>query len=226
MRSVRITGAHQAWFNGTSKILATSAFDEVMWRVHLMPMTGTGSSRLDPRIPKYLAEFTNDYWQLVDYGSQDVCLVALNASNTVHTTLGGNSDVYTFPEDMSGNPTGGGVAQLNDAFESLSIPGNWINASFSYGTILRRIIGMFILNQRYWVIRGNTAGNGRHSILDAGLNATVDQVGSVTDLNSAASSLGLDSSGVTGSTLIREMLRIFAAQFDTRPYTFDPGFIV
>lgn len=200
------------------------------WRIHLMPMVGTGSSRFDPRVPKYKNEFGAFHWQgPVDYGSQDACFVALDADATTHSTLSAHADVLTVPANLDSNPTAGAVTTTQNALEALSIPAGWVNTSLTWRTIVRVVIGMFVLNQRYWVISGNELGNGRRSIFDnVNLNSTVSQIPAQARawLDAAAASMNLDTSGITGSTTIRQMLQIFGQQFAANPYTFDPDFVV
>ncbi len=199
------------------------------WRIHLMPMTGTGSSRLDPRVPKYVSEFGAFQWQLVDYGSQDACLAAVDADATTHSTLSAHADVLTVPANLDANPGSGAVTTTQNALEGLSIPAGWVSTSLTWRTITRVVIGMFLLNQRYWVVAGNALGNGRQSIFDdVNLSSTVSQIPAqkLNLLTEAANSLGLDSSTITGSTTIRQMLFSFGQQFANRPYTFDAAFVV
>lgn len=194
-----------------------------------MPMTGTGSSHVDPRVPKYVAEFGSAQWQLVDYGSQDACLVAVDADATTHATLTAHADVLTVPANLDSNPSAAAVTTTQNALEALTIPAGWVTTSLTWRTIVRVVIGMFVLNQRYWVIAGNTIGNGRRSIFDSvNLASTVGQMPAQERaiLQQAANSLTLDTSGISGSTTIRQMLQIFGQQFATRAYTFDPSFVV
>jgi hypothetical protein len=199
------------------------------WRIHLMPMSGTGANRFDPRIPKYLAEFGAAQWQIVDYGSQDVALVALDADSATHSTLTAHSDVLTVPANLENTPSAGAVTTTRNALEALNIPGGWVNTSTAWRTIVRVVVGMFLWNQRYWVIRSGNVGNGRQSILDGvSLDSTVSQIpaASRTDMNAAATSLGVDTSSITGATTVRQALQIIGQQFATTPYKFDEAFTV
>jgi hypothetical protein len=199
------------------------------WRIHLLPMTGGGTSHLDPRVPKYLAEFGAGQWQLVDYGSQDVCFVALDADAATHSALTAHADVLTVPANLDNTPGAGAVTTTRNALEALDIPGGWVTTSTPWRTVVRVVVGMFLLNQRFWVIRGNNIGNGRHSLLDGvDLDMTVADIPQAArqDLQEAALSLELDTSEVTGATTIREMLRIIGQQFAARPYVFDAAFVV
>lgn len=199
------------------------------WRIHLMPMTGTGANRFDPRVPKYVSEFGAFQWQLVDYGSMDSCFVALDADTTTHNTLTAHSDVLTVPANLDNTPGAAAVTTTQNALEALQIPNGWVNTSRTWRTIVRVVIGMFILNQRFWVQRGNTIGDGRHSIFDGlNLDSTVGQLSQAVrdDLEIVCTGLEIDTSAITGATTIRAMLQNFGLQFAARPYVFDPTFTV
>lgn len=201
------------------------------WRIHLMPMTGTGANRFDPRVPKYISEFGAFQWQLVDYGSQDDCVVALDADATTHSTLTAHADVLTVPANLDNTPGAGAVTTTRAALEAMQIPAGWVTTSVTWRTIVRVVVGMMILNQRFWVIRGGNIGDGRHSIFDGvDLDSTVGDIPAAAraDLTEAATSapLSLDVSGIGLSTTIRAMLQNLGLQMSARPYTFDAAFIV
>lgn len=200
------------------------------WRIHLMPMTGTGSSHLDPRIPKYKSEFGAFQWQgPVDYGSQDACIIAIDTDAAVQTTLSAHADDTAVPANLDSSPSAAAVTTTQSALEALAIPAGWVNTSLTWRTIVRVVLGMFILNQRYWVISANQLGNGRRSIFDnVSLSSTVSQIPAQARawLDQAAASMNLDSSSITGATTIRQMLQIFGQQFAANAYTFDPAFVV
>jgi hypothetical protein len=200
----------------------------VTWRIHLMPMTPTG--RNGSREPKYRSEFGSFLWQgPIDYGSMDACIIALDADATTHATLTAHSDVLTVPANLDGTPSAAAVTTTRTALDALQIPSAWVNTSRTWRTIVRVVIGMFILNQRFWVQRGNTIGNGQHSIFGGlSLDATVSQIpaGARADLDIVCASLALDTSAITGSTTIRAMLQNFGLQFANTPHLFDPTFTV
>lgn len=200
------------------------------WRIHLMPMTGTGSSHLDPRVPKYVSEFGAFQWQgPVDYGSQDACFIAIDTDAATQATLSAHADDLAVPANLDNTPGTGAVATTQAALEALDIPAGWVNTGLTWRTIVRVVLGMFILNQRYWVISANQLGNGRRSIFDnVNLSSTVSQIPAQARawLDEAAASMNLDSSGITGATTIRQLLQNFGQQFAANPYTFDAAFVV
>lgn len=199
------------------------------WRIHLMPMVDITDPK-PQRIPKYRSEFGAFPWQgPVDYGSMDACFVALDADATTHSTLTAHSDVLTVPANLDNTLSAGAVTTTQNALEALTIPAGWVNTSRTWRFVVRVVIGMFILNQRFWVQRGNTIGNGQHSIFDGvNLESTVGQLSQSVrdDLEIVCAGLSLDTSAITGSTTIRAMLQNFGLQFSARPYTFDPAFVV
>lgn len=198
------------------------------WQIHLMPMTGTGSSRLDPRVPKYMAELVGE-WQSLDYGSQDVCLVAMDGTEAEHQVLTDHADVMTVPADLNANLTSGQVTAAQAALETLRIPAGWINTTFTWREVVRIVCGMFVLNGRVWVLQAVRGVLGRSSILNGRpLTTQVNQLpsGLRTDITTAAGDLGLDLSGITLTTTLRTALHTLGVQFLSRPYVFAPNFTV
>ena len=194
-----------------------------------MPMVNITVPRVG-RAPKYQSEFGSLPWQgPVDYGSQDACFIAIDADATTQATLAAHADDLAVPANLDATLTAGQVTTTQNALEALTIPAGWVNTSRTWRVVCRVVIGMFILNQRYWVISGNELGNGRRSIFDnVNLSNTVSQIPAQARawLDQAATSMGLDTSGITGSMTIRQMLQNLGLQMANRPYTFDPAFQV
>lgn len=178
-------------------------------RIYLMPLSGAGTYK-DPRLPKYSTSF-NSGWSMLPYGPEPYCIVASDTNNTVHTNITANSDVRAFPDDLDSTLTGGARTQIVNTLEAGSVPAQWVTTGMTYRTVLRRLSGIFQMLQ-------NVNGRG-FRFLQAALD---DPLSSLplnvrTAMQAAATTLNLDTSGITLSQTLRTVLGNFGNQFASRP---------
>lgn len=170
------------------------------------------------RIPKYLKYKTHNpdglvfAWGLMDYGFIDVGLLAGEVDQTIHDTLSGYADVYSFPDDLDSAITDPTI----DAFlEGIDIPADWLTPSTTYRQLMRSMAGMFQFNQRYGGISGGETllGGNTGITLDSNWNnLTAQQQGWFYDtLNSFGYSYT-----VPGNPKLRQLVKqagdVFASQ--------------
>lgn len=166
-----------------------------------MPVAGTGA-RGDPFVPKYIPALGVTWlWVAtpLEWG-----VVWATASPAQETAVGANADAIVVP------PLDNLIALVatQNALESLNVPAQWLTAGMTYRTVLRVIVGMAAFAQR-------CEGLGQRLALAGNLDKTVGSLSVAVrnNLSAAADSLGLDRTSITGTTTVREVLRILGQQF-------------
>jgi len=167
----------------------------------VVPLEGAGTD-LDPRRPKYVPALGVD-WAMVDHG--EAAIVWANATPAQSASIGTHADALVVPP--LGNAIN--VAATATALEAMNIPAQWLSAAMTYRVVLRIVIGMAQLLQRL-------DGRGQKlTLTPAVLDLTVAQIpaGTRANISDAINSLGLDTSGISGTTTVREVLRMIGQQF-------------
>lgn len=187
-----------------------------MIRFYVMPIVGTGTSRLDARRPKYLDAYPDLQWAMMDYGLEPVCLVCVrNIDQTTHDALVANADVLAAPENIDANLSTPAVTVIGNFFEALNIPGGWLSPSLTYRTVLRTVAGLFQFAQRWH-------GMGGGAIFTDGLDLSVTYAAlptaKKTMLIDVADSFGYDYSSLGASSTLRQILKFLADQWGAAPF--------
>jgi len=183
------------------------------WHLYLVPVIGTGTQE-DPRSPKYLASYA-----CTDYGHQPQMLCAADVDAGTDAALQANSDVTRIPDNLDAQLGAGAVTAVQNALEARNIPAGWVTQALTYRTVLRTLFGMFSLFQRYAAIAQNP-----NAVIDGATVTLSTQFNQLPlkarqDLQATVASFGLDTSGLTGASTIRQILKAFADQFGQRPFT-------
>lgn len=167
----------------------------------IVPIVGTGT-RADPFLPKYIPALGVP-WQWRDL-PRNWGVVWADASPAQESTVGANADAIVVP------PLDNTIAltATQNALEALNVPAQWLTSGMTYRTVLRVIVGMANFAER-------CDGMGLQLTLAGNLDKTLSQFSAQTRqiLADAADSLGLDRTGITGTTTVRETLRIMGQQF-------------
>lgn len=186
------------------------------WHIYLLPIVGDGT-KATPREPKYLPALGAS-WSMVDYGFQPFALAAADVSDATDTSIQGNVDVTKVPDNLDQLLGAGAVVTVQNALENRNIPAGWVTAALSYRTVLRTIWGFFAFLQRYSAVSGNTSPLIAATVnLDTQFNQLSQTAR--TNLQDTATSLGLSSAGLTGTSTIRQILKNMADQWGDRPFT-------
>jgi hypothetical protein len=181
-------------------------------RLCLIPIEG------DPnRGPKYFA-WRNDPdppalfdgvdWAMMDFGLEPTALLAASMTAGQVSTLAGLSDVTMIPVNLD-NTLSGNLATVQAALESLHIPADALTAGTTYRQVVRGIIAIFAVAQRF---------HGRHNgqLFPAGitLSTTLGDLSQVVrnELKASAEELGYDYSGLTLTSSLRDVLKKLATQ--------------
>lgn len=172
--------------------------------------------RFDPDPP---ALVTAQYG-LMDYGLMPTALVAADVTTVQHNLLNAQSDVITVPANIDNAIGGGAISTVRSRLEALHIPGNTVQAADTYRNALRVVAGVFQFAQRFH-------GLYNRSIFDefTGLNTTWSELSTEfqNELLATAESMAINTSGLTDSTTMRQILKRFADAWEDRTF-FIGGF--
>lgn len=187
-------------------------------RYYLIPIEIVDS---DKRGPKYLNwRFTenpaplNVPWSMMDFGLEPVMLIRADVTGGQHTTLSANADVISIPTNIDANITAGALSAVKAALETLNIPAGWVTTSFTYRQVLRMVCGLFQFAQRHHGVHLERLFSGGFD-LDTQFSALPLAVRQ--RLIATADSLEYDTSGLSGSNTIRQILKNVADQWGSKP---------
>lgn len=200
--------------------LSALAQDPVAVRFYIVPKIGTGIDK-DSFRPKYVTPASKEApvppplvsvdWNGMDYGAENVFLIAADVTPAQHTTLSAQADVLAFPVPLDNTVSGAALPTVQSTLEALNIPGSWVTTSTTYRQVIRVVAKAIVFAQRY-----NGLFEGLQRIFDAGvtLDTRWNQLTNAqqTRLLQVAANLGIDSSGVTSTTTMRVILRTLAGQ--------------
>lgn len=185
-----------------------------MWRLYVIPIVGSGSSRLDPRHPQYVNEAGLD-WSAMDYGAIPWCLCAADTDTAQDAALTANADVRGLPDNLD-QAVGGATTAVRNALEVARLPAGWVTSATTYRAVVRAVAGLLQFAQRYTAVSGGQELVASQAALDLRVNQLSAQRRA--DLGDAADSLGYDTSAITGTTTVRQALKVLADQWGDRPF--------
>jgi hypothetical protein len=187
-------------------------------RLYLLPIeTGTYLGR-SVRGPAYFA-FPGDptppalveaRWEMRDYGFEPVALLAADVTPEQHDLLAAQLDVAAIPEDLNRIVGSGALATVQAELETRGLPGDAVTSGTTYRAIVRGILAIFALSQRYGVLTGG------ERLLPAGIDLDT-QLSAMSAENrqaliQACDELGYDRTEITLSSTIRDCLKKIAQQ--------------
>jgi hypothetical protein len=197
------------------------------FRLYIVPVVGSGTSH-DARRPKYfksdatgagLVGLVTGAWSGMDYGFEPWMVVGADLSISDDSLVVGQIDAFAIPFDLAPALSVAQVTNVQNKLESMNVPAGWVTTALTWLQVVRTVLGMFSLIQRYAGIHGVnglfTGGVNLNSTISA-LPVQVRQ-----DFNAAATSQGLDTSAITGTTTIRVALKLLADQMQSRQYNFN-----
>lgn len=126
-----------------------------------MPMV---SGLLDPdyparqvRQPKYLPDRADivSVWVL-DYGWEPVCLMLLDASAAIHSTIAAQSDVLQFPSAIDDPINATRLPVLVARLDLVGLPSMWVTSSMTVRDFLEDLIGIFHIAQKFGGLSGGS----------------------------------------------------------------------
>ncbi len=188
-------------------LATTTSIANSQYRFYLVPVV------LNPdgiRTAKYDSLLCAVQCGMMDYGPENVMLVAATMNASRDAAVAANSDVDAIPVNIDQNLPAAQVTTVQNHLEAKSIPAHWVNTSLTWRQVLRTLSGLFQFLQRYGTIHGYAPSLGSVSLdaTYASLPASARM-----DLKSAALSMGYDISGVTPSSTLRQILKSMADQW-------------
>lgn len=177
-------------------------------RFYVVPKIGDGVTPVTAFRPQYISDLSVP-WYAMDYGKEGMFLVGADVTAAQHTTLIGNPDVTAIPQDLDSLVSAAALTIIQDRLEGWKIPGNWVTTNHTYREVVATVGKMCLLLQRFDGLHAMT-------LFQSGitLDTRVNQLtaGQRDQLSAAAVSLGLDISFITGSMVIRDVLRTWIGQ--------------
>lgn len=160
------------------------------------------------------------WWTAINFGPEPFLLVKADVTNAEQTSISGNADVLTVPANIENNVGGGqGLTAARNGLESRNIPGSWVTSGMTWRTVLRFAAHYALLQQVF----------GRRAVARFfqlyTLNTTMAQMTAAhrDRLREAAEELGVtDTSSITGSSTVRDVLRLLIGQMQ-RPIRMGVG---
>lgn len=149
-------------------------------------------------------------WALMSFGREPTALVGADVSPAQHTLLAAQTDVTVIPVDLD-NELGANLVIVQGKLEALNLPSDMLNVNHTYRTVLRGVIAMFKVSQRFHRITGK---DGRLFPVGITLATTIGQLpqGARDKLQAAAGQLGYSYEGLTAGSSLREVLKKIASQ--------------
>ena len=183
-------------------------------RYYVVPKIGDGLTLATAFRPKYTdpgslgVGWNVGPFEAMDYGLEDVYFVALNLDVTQHNTLNSQPDVLAVPSPISSTVSALALNTVQTKLEAGNIPADWVTTSMTYQQVLSRVLRIVQFMQRFQGVFGRLFAAG--ATLDTRINQL--PVNARQALNTAAQSMGADTSSIQGTTLIRAALVIVGDQ--------------
>lgn len=161
------------------------------------------------RVPKYIgaSDAPIAQWQARDYGLDQVFAVGAFVTAAQHTAIASNIDVIAIPAQLDSAIGLVALSTVQDRLESLRVPAGWVTAQHTYRDVLRVTLRIFNFMGRFHAREGRT-------FFESGitLETRMNQLtaGQRAALTSAADSFGLDTSAVTNTSTVRQVLKLIA----------------
>lgn len=171
----------------------------------------------DTREPKYVntdATLAGLTWQAMDYGIEPVFILAADVTPAQHTALSGYSDVISIPANIDAAIGSGALSTVKTRMEALFVPADWVTAATTWRQALAAVLRMSQYMQRLHGLYGLQVSAGRS--LDTAMSAVPSNIR--TQMQLSAQSFGWDTSAITLSWTLRQVLTWAAAKFTAPVY--------
>lgn len=151
---------------------------------------------------------------MIRFGNNPHCLVYSPCDVATDLLVVANADVHRLPDNLDSTPILAQVNAVQTFLENNNIPAGWVTTATTWRTIVRDVVSMFLFVQRY-------QGAGGPAVFTGGVTLA-STFGSLpqavrTALTTAATDQGFDTSGLTGATTLRQILRAMGLQWGARP---------
>lgn len=187
---------------------------------YVLPKVGTGQGSHGGFRPKYV-EALGIAVDVQNFGGENTVIACGFVTTEQHTALASNADVIAIPTtDLSEPINITAKSGVMDRLESLKVPVNHLMSDprvvNSYRKIVSVVARLAVFLQRFDAIQSDQ-GRVRFFSVGVGLDSTVGDLGAAVKQNllDAATSLGLDTSGIRNKTTIRAALVDITNQLPT-----------
>ena len=150
-------------------------------------------------------------WSAMDFGLEPVMLVWADVTNPQHTALSANTDVVSLPANIDNAISAGALNSVKAALEGLNIPAGWVTTGHTYRQVLRIVAGLFQFAQRFHGLHGERLFGGSFT-METQFRDLPQAVR--TKLTQAAESHDYDTSALSGTSTVRQILKFLADQWD------------
>jgi hypothetical protein len=155
----------------------------------------------------------------LDYGTEPIYLLRAELTQEQRTALQSQPDVMVVPANLDATVSALALTTIQAKLEAANLPAHWITTDMTYRQVLRGFRRVLTFMQR-WQGLGFARLFASGVTLDTRLNqltATQRQ-----RLSAVADDLGLDSSGVTNTMTLRQVLKLIADQLPDITFGGDP----
>lgn len=187
--------------------------------IFLVPMVGTGT-RSDPYRGKYTRDPAVTTQGALRAGRQDVAVAMIEASQTYLNSVAAQADALRLATEsnLDNALTAGQANTAKTRFESVGIPGQFINAGDTRREAIRGVVGMFLFSQRmegkfgsgFWK-RGQALGITLDTAYADFPQALKDEFITVRD------EFGWGNLGLTNASTLRQIMQAVSLQFEATP---------
>jgi hypothetical protein len=151
---------------------------------------------------------------MFDYGNESWCLVGVaNIDAATDTALTANADCLGLPTNLDQTLTIAQRNRVSSALESANIPGTWLTTLNAWRDVALFVGAVCQFAQRY---QGGPCG-GRWFTAGVTLATTFGSLSTAVQqcILNAATSFGFDTSSMTGSTTLRQIIRSAGQQYQS-----------
>lgn len=193
-------------------------------RLYLLPIAGSGVSPDDARRPAYLSA-VGASGTMMDFGAEAVCLCAADTNDAQHEAITAETGTYSLPLAQLDSGIGAGaLTAIQTWLENRNIPADWLTDGITWRELIRFVVGLFQLAQRYRGLSALAGVSGQLFPSGVNLATRLNELPTAARnrLSAAAADLGYDTAGISGPTTLRVALRLLAAQWGSRSIPIGP----
>lgn len=154
----------------------------------------------------------------MSYGLIPAGLVCANVTSEQHDILAALPDVAAAPENIDQTIGPAAVGIVQNVLETLRIPAEWVDTTYTYRDILRRVAGLFQLSQAYKGMHGDQLITAA-SQLDLRWNQIPTDRRA--NIQATADALGYTYADVTNQWTARRILMYLGNQWGNKPFVFQ-----